>query len=175
MKSDEIPMIVCIRPGEGGQQGMLSELGAREMKMLKEQIDDFIKVEYSKSPVSRLLVCFSFNTIAYRSIQRIRNSGDCCLVKDWAFSDRNEIVMYEDPEMMFEDVLTENSRHSNPVIIIVAHGDMPSVLAEIAYKKVTGKSIALDNNGSGTGFCIMSRAKKIYGLTVDGATNITPI
>lgn len=170
MKGDSQPMMICLRPGES-VRGKLSARGMQQLQSLKIQIENILQHVYGAGEMRRLLMSFSYQNAALASIQRLRNPREDCLVKDWPFMQREDIVAQGNLTKIWRDVLAAASQVNAPVVVIVAHGSMPLLLAEIAYTQSTGKRISLeiyDNTDSGSGYCVIPQTQQVIHFSLLG-------
>ncbi|MFA6519756.1 MAG: hypothetical protein WCT41_02955 [Candidatus Paceibacterota bacterium] len=148
-------LLVIVRHGEysGGDSSPLSEDGRKQMENLRTVVNAFVTKTFGDSETIR--VCFSFSALprALESIRALRCTGEDMIVTNLYMTDRDEI---RKPHEILDKVLRLADHYNANVIIVVAHGEMPSVVAETAHEFVTREKISgsLPYVGKDRGFIV---------------------
>lgn len=141
MKTDKLLIIVRHGSADSGEGARLTEMGGKQMDALYDVIDMVVNDIYSeKTPPKRLL--FSFSKLP-RAIQSIGELAHPFRYEDIILTDlyRTERKDIREPKLIVEKVLGLSEHYEALVTVIVAHGEMPAVIAETAHEMVTGEKI----------------------------------
>lgn len=148
-------LLVIVRHGEysGGDSSPLSVDGRKQIEGLRKVVNDFVAKTFGEVETTK--ICFSFSGFprAIESIQGLRSCGEDIVVTNLYMTDRSDI---REPQKILEKVMGVATHYAADVIIIVAHGEMPAVVAETAHEFVTGKKLGNDLPyvGKGRGFIV---------------------
>lgn len=130
--------LVIVRHGSygGNDHSPLSEMGRKQMQSIKKTIDDFVASAFGNEKAIR--ICFSFSGFprAIQSIQELRHSGEDIVITNLYLTEREDI---RNPRKILEKVMGVADYYGAAVTVIVAHGQMPAILAETAHEVVTQK------------------------------------
>jgi len=167
--------LLCIfRHGEyRGGNTPLTEEGRLEMKKLKGVLEGFI-TEFcgagGRRRISRLYVSFSDEIRAVESVMLLRGGlHDNVWVADMYKTERDQIA---EPEKIVKEILDLAGYFKCEVVIAVAHGSMPSVIAETARELTGGKKLAreLKDINNSHGFIVDMRYGSIFAAGPNGKT-----
>ena len=147
-------VLFTVRHGDYGGSSLspLSEVGQKQMDNLNKVVTGLIAKTFGDDKVTR--VCFSFSAYprAIESILKLRMPDEDIVVSGLYMTDRKEI---HNPQEIFDKVKSVADFYDAEVAIVVAHGDMPSVLTEAAYEFATDKvSPILPSVGYAQGYAI---------------------
>ena len=154
-------LLVIVRHGDGSSE--LSDQGRLQIRNLKKIIETRIAEVFEEEKVRSIYFSFSFLERAFQSAKGLAFGGDV-IVTDLYLTERRGISY---PERILEKVLAIADCYCAQVITIVAHGDMPSVIAETAYEYITGKQLSeqLCNVGKACGYVIDMNTGEIVFIT----------
>ena len=141
MTDTELLMIVRHGDSDSGENARLTEAGGKQMDALYGVIDTVINDIYGeKTPPKRLLFSFSKLPRAIQSIGKLAHPfrNEDIILMDLYCTERKDII---EPQKIVEKVLGLSSYYEALVSVVVAHGEMPAVIAETAHEMVTGKKI----------------------------------
>ena len=131
-------LLVVVRHGhDSGDR--LTDGGIEQVRNLRQIIWDHVSAVFGKDQkIKPLYFCFSDYKRALQTAQKLSSGhGGDIIITDLYLTRRHEI---HEPERIIEKVMKLADCYGSPVIIIVAHGEMPAVLAETAYWWATAKS-----------------------------------
>lgn len=167
-------LLAIVRHGEyeghGNDADPLSVRGHEQMQKIRNIMDahalQAFKVERPHE-VKRLVFSFSSTTRALESTFRLKLAGDDVIVKDLYLAERYEIGQ-QGPLDIAENVLGLMDHYQAKLGFIVAHGDMPAVLAETFVKMATGQGWDLGSPEKGHGFLVDTDTGHVMGLSAEG-------
>jgi hypothetical protein len=135
-------LFIIVRHGDYGSEedAPLSKTGRDQMGSLRKVIDVVIEEIYGKELMpQRLLLSFSRLPRAIQSIEKLSLSQyEDVVITNLHLTKRSEI---REPQKIVKKVLALINHYGAEIAIIVAHGEMPSVIAEAAHELVTGEKI----------------------------------
>jgi len=150
-------LLIIVRHGlsSSGEDSPLSGDGRNQVDALKNVINTITEEVYGKEAMPRrLLFCFSRLMRATESIERLSSSTryEDTVITNLYLTERSEI---REPQKIVEKVLGLINHYGASLAVIVAHGEMPSVIAEAASNLVTGEKIGeLPYPGNAHGFIV---------------------
>jgi hypothetical protein len=131
-----VRLIAVVRHGvQVGDHGPLSAEGTAQMLEVKHRMVDCIKSAGLSADAKRLTFSFTDTDRAIGSSRIIRGNGDI-IVKDLFFDLRRDI---KNPMLLAQDVLGLANHYEAEVVLVVAHGPTPAVLAE-TLARIAGKN-----------------------------------
>ena len=137
MMIGEERLFIAIRHGDGSDSS-LSDSGRMQIRRTGKVIDALTEKSFGAKEVERILFSFSFFGRAFKSAQELSRASEDVVTTDLYLTGRSEI---REPLKIFHKVMDIADLYCAEVIIIVAHGDMPSVLAEVVHEFVVGKQL----------------------------------
>jgi hypothetical protein len=150
--------LVIVRHGDyaGSGDDPLSKFGIEQMQKLRKVLYDFVLEKAKAFGEERVVpIFFSFSDLkrAIESIQELRWVGRDIIITSEGDASRSHI---SEPRKIIDKVLGLTNYYGADVIIIVAHGDMPAVIAETARESATGEKLSknLDMPGKGRGYIV---------------------
>lgn len=152
--------------GNGDDTCPLSELGWNQIVKVRELIEQHCRSVYSsnREDVTRLTFSFSTAVRALQSATLLRSFRDGDIViTDLFITEREDI---ESPQKIVEMILSRLNHWGLSVAVIVAHGDMPAVLAETVRnlaKNEEGKSLPYPEKGEG--FIVDVESGEVHRIT----------
>lgn len=135
--------LVIVRHGDRdyGHDPALNERGIKQIQSLREVIRAFakkaMKVAGDQSS-KRVLFSFSDSARAWQSIRGLSGRDEDIIVTNLFITERRDI---QEPVKIVQKVTNLALHYGADVIVIVAHGDMPAVIAEAAHESVTGEKL----------------------------------
>lgn len=152
----------------------LSDFGRMQMEYLKNHMESIMYQEYGNVDFSRVFISCSSEQRALDSVKILHEQGEICVIMDeFYLQSRDEIFRHKDPNKMLGDMLESAFFHKADAMIVIAHGDVPVVLAEEAALYIhPDKDVSFKSIGNGEGFCIMPRASKICKICIGGFDEI---
>lgn len=138
-------LLVIVRHGDYGNgygDEPLSKFGLEQMQKLRKVINAHITEKaqaFGEEMVIPIFFSFSSLSRAVQSIRELRWAGRDIVITSEGDVNRRDI---REPKKILDKVLGLANYYGASVIIIVAHGQMPAVLAETAYQLTTGKTHA---------------------------------
>lgn len=140
MKTDKL--LIIVRHGAASTNANnagITEIGCAQMDDLCDVIDTVVNDIYGeKTPPKRLLFSFSKLPRAIQSIGKLAHPSlyEDIILTDLYLTERKDI---REPKKIVEKVLGLSEYYEALVAVIVAHGEMPAVIAETAHEMVTGE------------------------------------
>jgi len=134
----EKKFLVVVRHGRDNGDA-LSDEGIRQVRNLRQIIWDHVAAIFGENKVVPLYFCFSDFKRALQTAQKL-SSGYCgdIVITNLYLTLRGEI---RKPRAILEKVLKIADCYCAQVVVVVAHGEMPAVLAETAHEFVTGEKL----------------------------------
>lgn len=135
-------LLIIVRHGYSSSEGNspLSDNGRNQINDLKKVIDTITEEIYGKEVrPRRLLLSFSGLLRATESIEILSSSWrEDIVITNLYLTERSDI---REPQKIIEKVLGLIDHYGASVAVIVAHGEMPSVITETAHEMVTGEKL----------------------------------
>jgi len=143
-------LFVIVRHGHDNGQ-VLSDSGRKQMWSLWKVINATV-TEVFAGEVVTLFLSFSDLDRAFQSVRELRFYGEDIIVLNLSSGVREGI---KEPEKILQRVVGIADYYHAQIIIAVAHGDMPAVIAETAHKFITGETLEkLPSPDMGCGYII---------------------
>lgn len=172
--------LVIVRHGDYGygyDDEPLSKFGLEQMKKLREVINIFVeKAKVTGEEIPSVFLSFSSLNRAFQSIRELYwdGYGYEIVVINEGYASRSDI---REPQKILDRVMGIANRYNADLIVIVAHGDMPSVIAETAHEFVTGKKLGetLSHPGKACGFIVNMATGEITSIGYDSLDEKKPL
>ena len=135
-------LLIIVRHGDYGSgygDEPLSAFGIEQMQGLRKAINSLVAEKAKKvgqKEFSSLFFSFSQLKRAIQSAQELHRPGCYIIITDEDYASRRYIP---EPKKILEKVLGFADHCGASVVVIVAHGEMPAVIAETAREFVTQK------------------------------------
>jgi hypothetical protein len=165
-------LLVAVRHGAYGfdESSSLTQLGRVQMQKLEKVIRNTLLGMFRGYPRR---ICFSFSTWprALESALELLEAGDDLVVTYLYLTNREEI---NDPQGILAKLTQVAAMpvYQAAAIIVVAHGDMPAVLAETARATVTGDGSQLPRPSNAAGYVVNLGNGEVVAITPDGLTQL---